>query len=70
MTLTEIAELNRLWKHYVDSGELNVSYLQTTVKREALAAERGVIIVSRGLLRELRADRARIGRLARLSKED
>lgn len=69
MCMEEIAELNRLYRKYIGGSPAGALALQTVIRREALAAERGKIKVSRDLLRELRTDRARIGRLVRLLKE-
>jgi len=62
----EAGRLDKLYRKYVSArGDFDVRRLSTAVKREAHAAERGTIHVTRGLLRELRADRAEVGRLAR-----
>jgi hypothetical protein len=55
-----------LYRKYVSfSGDLDVSRLRAVILRESRAAEHGKIKVSRDLLRELRNDRAVVGRLAK-----
>jgi hypothetical protein len=62
----DAGRLNKLYRKYVSAnGDVDVSRLRKAVRREALSAERGTIRVSAGLVRELRADRAEIGRLAK-----
>ena len=61
------AILDRLFRKYCNAkGPLNVSLLQRVISRETALAEQGIIPVSRWLLRELRSDRALVGRLRRL----
>lgn len=55
-----------LYTKYVGAGEIDFVRLRDVIRRECLVAERGIITVSRGLLRELRADRAYIGKLWRV----
>lgn len=64
-TVADASKLDRLYRKYVGRGEIDVTRLVRVVRRETTAAERAVIKVSRGLLRELRADRAVVGRLAK-----
>ena len=64
-TLAESALLNRLYRKHVGTGEVDVARLRRVIRRETGLAERGTIRVSRGLLRELRAERAAVGRLWR-----
>lgn len=67
-SIEDAAKLNRLFRKYVGSGSVSASRLRDVIKREAGAAEKGVIKVSSGLLRELRADRAVAGRLAKVCR--
>ena len=52
-----------LYRKYVGDGPVDLCRLQECIKRECRAAEKGLIVVSRGLLKELRAERAEIGRI-------
>lgn len=73
LTMKEVGEANTLFRKYVStSRKFNLLELYGSVRRECGLAEKGAIKVSRDLLRELRADRAKIGYLARkvLSQEE
>ena len=62
----DVARIVVLWRRYGCSGEVDIKRLQEVVKREATAAEKGRTKVSPGLLTELRADRAYIGKIAKI----
>jgi len=65
-SMKDAANLNRLYRKYVSArGDVDTVRLVKAVRREASAAERGTVRVSPGLLRELRADRAVVGGIAR-----
>jgi hypothetical protein len=64
-SLADSAKLERLYRKHIGAGDFDISRLQAAVRRETRNAERGVIKVSPGLLRELRTDRATVGRLAK-----
>lgn len=65
LTLKEHAEINTLYRKYVSARRaVNILELYGCVRRETQNAEKGIVKVSRELLRELRADRARVGYLA------
>jgi len=65
LTMKEVGEANTLFRKYVSTRRpFNLLELYGCVRRETRLAERGEIRVTRELLRELRADRAKVGRLA------
>jgi hypothetical protein len=65
-SMKDAAALDRLYRKYVTSrGDVDTARLVKAVRRETHAAERGTVKVSPGLLRELRADRAVVGGIAR-----
>lgn len=65
LTMKEVGEANTLFRKYVStSRKFNLLELYGSVRRECKLAEKGTIQVSRDLLRELRADRARVGYFA------
>jgi hypothetical protein len=65
LTMKEIAEIGVLYRKYVSCRRpVNLLELYGCVRRETRLAEKEEIKVTRGLLRELRADRARVGYLA------
>lgn len=62
----DVAILVRLFRKYVSLKDaLDIPRLQSAVRREARAAERKRVNVTRGLLRELRHDRDVVGRIAK-----
>lgn len=68
-TVTDAAELDKLYRKYVGRGSVDIKRLKRVIRHEASIAERGVIKVSRGLVTELRSDRAKIGRIAKRCSE-
>ena len=62
----DVAWIVVLYRKYVGSGEVDIKRLQKAVRREAEAAEKGRTKVSPGLLIELRADRAYVGKIAKI----
>lgn len=69
LTTKEALEVNTLYRKYVSTRRrvpLGTAILEAygSIRHEANNAEKGIIKVTRGLLRELRQDRARIGYLA------
>lgn len=69
-SLKDAARLNELYRKYVSGhGPVDLPRLQRVIKHEARIAERGVIKVTRGLVRELRAERAEVGRIAKRCRE-
>ena len=64
--LFNVARIVVLYRKYVGSGEIDAKRLLVCVRREASAAEKGKVKVSPGLLTELRADRAYVGKLAKI----
>lgn len=68
-SVADAARLNALYRKYVASrGDIDLPRLVHAVRRETLMAEHGVTRVTPGLLRELRAERAEVGRLAKRRK--
>lgn len=63
-----VSQLDRLYRKYVGRGALDVERLYEELRRETRAAEQGRTRVSRDLLRELRADRAFVGRILNASR--
>lgn len=60
----DAARLSQLYrKHVASRGDFDVRRLMAVLRREVNAAEAGKIKVSRDLLRELRAERAEVGRI-------
>ena len=64
--LFDVAKIVVLYRKYVGGGEVDVGRLREAVRREASAAETKKIKVSPGLLAELRADRAYVGKIAKI----
>jgi hypothetical protein len=64
--LFNVARIVVLYRKYVGGGEVDIRRLREVVNREASAAEKKKIRVSPGLLTELRADRAYVGKLAKI----
>ena len=64
--LFDVARIVVLYRKYVGGSEVDVARLQEVVRREASAAEKKKIRVSLGLLAELRADRAYVGKIAKI----
>jgi hypothetical protein len=62
----DVGRIVVLYRKYVGGGEVDVKRLREVVRREAAAAEKGKIKVSPGLLAELRADRAYVGKIAKI----
>lgn len=63
MSPEDAAAIERLYRKHVGSGPIDLQRLRDCVRRECLAAERGQIFRTPGAIRELRADRASIGRV-------
>ena len=61
--MRDAVRLKQLYRKYVGSGSVDVERLYDVVCREARSAEKGVVRVTRDLLRELRAERAEVGSL-------
>lgn len=65
LTLREHAEVNTLYRKYISTRfQPNLLELYGVLRREVKMAESGQANVSRGLLRELRAERNRVSYLA------
>lgn len=62
----DVARIVVLYRKYVGGGEVDVKRLRAAVGREAAAAEKRKIKVSPRLLTELRADRAYVGKIAKI----
>ena len=66
MGMFAVAKVVKLYRKYVGGDEVDVRRLREVVRREASAAEKGKTRVSPGLLTELRADRAYVGKIAKI----
>ena len=56
----------KLWNKWVTSGyKVDFARLKAAVQSETRAAEKGILEVSPDMLRELRAERSEIGKLAK-----
>ena len=67
--LNAAARANELYKKHVGSGPVDLVRLQDVVRRDVRVAELGLVRVSRDLLRELRAESAEVGKIARILGE-
>jgi hypothetical protein len=64
MSPSQASKISQLYRKHVGSGEVSITRLREVVRREVQLVERGTIYGSRDLLRELRAERNYIGRIA------
>lgn len=66
----DVADIVRLYaefcgRHQPKDARTAITAIRDSIRHETSCAEKGEIRVSRDVLRELRSDRARIGRIAK-----
>lgn len=63
-SVSDAARLSMMYRKHVSSkGDVDVPRLMKVLRHEVKVAESGTVKVSRGLLRELRSERAEVGRM-------